>query len=114
MAKSPSQDGCFDVTTILVAVADQESFWVAGKRECDEELCFAASFQSEIPAVATINEVLNNVALLIALDREDTLIVPFIGVMVDRPFKGCVESLQTILEDVVETDQQWRMQISGL
>ena len=54
----------------------------------------------------------NNMPLLVALDREHTLIAPAVVVVSDGALKGGMEPFKPILKDVVETDQQRCLQIA--
>ena len=44
-------------------------------------------------------------ALLVAFYREYALVVAWVVVMIDRLFKGLVQVLEPVLENIVETDQ---------
>jgi hypothetical protein len=53
-------------------------------------------------------------ALLIALNWENTLISTAIAVLGDCPFKGAMEPLQPVFQDVVEANQKWQVQVAVL
>ena len=53
-------------------------------------------------------------ALLVALNWENTLISTAIAVLGDCPFKGAMEPLQPVFQDVVEANQKWQVQVAVL
>ena len=114
MTQPSSQDCRFDVTAILVTVADQQGIRIFGEREGDQKLSLAARLQSEIPAIAAVHKVLHHVPLLVALDREDALIGPVVGVVGNGALEGSVEPFKPVLEDVIESDQQRGAQVACL
>ena len=112
-SKTSRQDRCLDVEPILVAVADQQRLGVVQQRESDQQFRFASCFQTEVPALAAAHQLLHHVALLVALHREDALVPAGVAVLRDGAFKGGVEPLQTVFEDVVEANQQRQRQVAA-
>jgi hypothetical protein len=113
-AQAPGQDCGFDIAVILVAVADQQSFRIVEQGQGDQQLGLAARLQAEVPAPATLHQLLHHMALLIAFDRKHSLVATFVSVLGDGPLKGGMQPLQTILEDVVEADDQRQGEIPPL
>ena len=103
-SKTSRQDRCLDVEPILVAVADQQRLGVVQQREGDQQFRFASCFQPEVPALAAAHQLLHHMALLVALHREDALVPAGVAVLRDGAFKGGVEPLQAVFEDVVEAN----------
>ena len=55
-----------------------------------------------MPRAATFHQLLHHVALLVALHREDPLIVAWVTVLPNRLPKGLVEVLESVFENVVD------------
>ena len=53
-------------------------------------------------------------ALLVALNWENTLVATAIAVLSDCPFKGAMEPLQPVFQDVVETNQERQLEVAVL
>ena len=114
LTQSSGQDRRFDVSAILVAIADQQGIRVFGEREGDQKFSLAPRLQSEIPAIAAVHKMLHHMSLLVALDREDALIRTVVGVVGNGALKGSVETFQPIFEDVIETDEQRGAEVACL
>ena len=105
-AEASGEDGRLDVALILVAVADQQRLGVIHQGEGDQQFRLAAGLQTEVPALAAGHELLDDMALLVALHGEDPLVATGVAVLSNGALKGGVQSLEPVFEDVVEADQQ--------
>ena len=115
LAPQPSrQDRGLDVKTVLVAVADQQRVRVIQQRQGNQQLRLAACLQPEVPAAAATHQFFHDVALLVALHRENALISPGVVVLRNGAFECGMQAFQPVLEDVVEANQQRQPEIAAL
>ena len=113
-SQAARQDRGFDIATIFVAIADQQRFWIFQERKGDQQFGFAASLQAEVPTPAGFDQLLDDMALLVAFDRKHPLVAAAVAVLGDGPLEGGMQALQPVFEDVIEADQQRQGEIAPL
>jgi hypothetical protein len=99
-----------DVGAVLVPVADDQRFRVLLQGERDQELRLAARLQAEVEGPAVFDQLLDDVALLVDLDRVDAAIAALVVVLGDGLLEGAAELLDARAEDVGEADEDREVQ----
>ena len=93
-----------DEFEILEAVADDRRV-VVGHRRHGEQLRLAAGLEAEAVLRAEVQHFLDDLALLVHLDRVDAAVLALVLVLVDRALEGAVDLAEPVLQDVGEADQ---------
>ena len=73
-----------DVGPVLVAVAEDQGFGVVVQGERDQQLGLAARLDPEVEGAPVLDELLDDVALLVDLDRVDAAVAALVVVLDDR------------------------------
>ena len=73
-----------DVLLVLVAVADDERLFVVEHRHDGEQLRLGAGLQAVVVRAAELDDLLDDVAVLVDLDRVDALVLAAVAVLGDR------------------------------
>jgi hypothetical protein len=97
-----------DVVAVLEAVADDVRLGVQRHRERERELALAADLEAVAVLAAFLDERLDDDALLVHLDREDSLVVLRVVELLDRGRERVVEAADPVLQDLREPDQERR------
>src|SRR5205823_8229355 len=87
LAKFPAEQCDSNKRLVLVAVADDQTLGVLVHRERGDQFRFAARFQSEMELLASIDNLFDDFAELIDLNRKDTAILTPITEFGDRILK---------------------------
>ena len=95
-----------DVLLVLVAVADDEGLLVVEHRHDRQQLRLRARLQAVVVGPAELDDLLDDVAVLVDLDRVDALELALVAVLGDRALERLVQLDDAALEHVGETDQQ--------
>ena len=93
-----------DEFEILEAVADDRRV-VGRHRRHGEQLRLAAGLETEAVLRAEVQHFLDDLALLVHLDRVDAAVLALVLVLVDRALESAVDLAEPVLEDVGEADQ---------
>ncbi len=93
-----------DEFEILEAVADDRRV-VGRHRRHGEQLRLAAGLEAEAVLRAEVQHFLDDLALLVHLDRVDAAVLALVLVLVDRALEGAVDLAEPVLEDVGEANQ---------
>ena len=94
-----------DERAVLVAVAEDERLGVLLQRERDEQLGLGAGLDPEVEGPAVLHQLLDDVALLVDLDRVDAAEGALVVVLGDRLLERAEELLDARAQDVGEADQ---------
>ncbi len=98
--------GSLDVLLVLVAVADDQGFFVVQQGHDRQQLGLRSRFEAVMVRPAVGHDVLRQVAVLIDLDRVDSPVLGLVLVLCDRLMKGTVDLLQPGADQVGETNQE--------
>ena len=93
-----------DEFEILEAVADDRRV-VGRHRRHGEQLRLAAGLETEAVLRAEVQHFLDDLALLVHLDRVDAAVLALVLVLVDRALEGAVDLAEPVLQDVGEANQ---------
>ena len=78
---------------------------LVGHRRHGQQLGLAAGLEAEAVLRAEVQHFLDDLALLVHLDRVDAAVLALVLVLVDRALEGAVDLAEPVLEDVGEADQ---------
>ena len=108
-----SQQRHFDELGVLETVADDGRLSL-GHRHNGQEFRLAACLETESKFTPVLDDLLNDLSLLIHLDRVNAGVVPFVAVFLDRIAERFVQNSKAIANDSVETQQHRNIQPSHL
>ncbi len=94
-----------DVLGVLEAVAHDRRV-VGRQRDHGEQLGLAAGFETELVRRAEVEDFLDDLALLVDLDRIHAAVAAVVLVLGDRRLEGVVDVGQPVLEDVAEANEE--------
>src|SRR6185312_13990597 len=95
-----------DVLLVLVAVADDERVFVVEHGHDGEQLRLRPGLEAVVILLAGLRDLLDDVAVLIDLDRVHALVRALVAVLGHGATERFVELDDAVLEDVVEADEQ--------
>ena len=93
-----------DELGVLEAVADDRDV-VGGQRRHRHQLGLAAGLDAEVVGAAELQHFLDDLALLVHLDRVHARVLAGVLVLLDRALEGVVDVAQAMLQDVGEAHQ---------
>ena len=94
----------FDELGVLEAVADDGRL-VVGQRHHGQQLRLGAGLEAELVRPAEVEHFLDDLPLLIHLDRVDAAVAALVLVLRDGGLEGVVNLAEAVLEDVGEAEQ---------
>ncbi len=94
-----------DEGAVLVPVAEDERLGVLLEGEGDEQLRLGARLDPQVVGPAVLHQLLDDVALLVDLDRVDPAEGALVVVLRDRLLEGAEELLDARAQDVGEADE---------
>ena len=94
----------FDELGVLEAVADDRRV-VVGQRDDGQQLRLGAGLEAELVGLAEVEHLLDDLPLLVDLDRVDAAVAALVLVLGDGGLKGGVDLAEPMLEDVGEADE---------
>ena len=94
-----------DVGAVLVAVADEQRVGRVEQRQRDQQLGLAARLEADAEGRAELDDLLDDVGLLVDLDREHAAPAAAVLVLGDRRREAAREALDPLRQDVREADQ---------
>ena len=95
-----------DEGAVLVAVADDQGLGVRVHGERREQLGLAAGLEAEMICLAGIDDLLDDLAQLVHLDREDAAIMALVADLVDRAAERLVDRLDAVAQQILEADDE--------
>ena len=95
-----------DVRAVLVPVAEDERLGVVLQRERHQQLGLGAGLEPEVEGPPVLDQLLDDVALLVDLDRVDAAVGALVVVLGDRLLERAAELLDARAQDVGEADQE--------
>ena len=105
-AELRGEQGGLDVLLVLVAVADDQPLLVLQHRHHGEQLRLRARLEPEVVGAAVLHQPLDQIAVLVDLDRVDAAVAPLVAVLGDGAGERLVELDHAGLDDLREADQQ--------
>ena len=94
----------FDELGVLEAVADDRRV-VVGERDDGQQLRLRAGLEAEVVRLAEVEDLLDDLALLVDLDRVDAAVAALVLVLRDGGLERGVDLAEAVLEDVGEADR---------
>ena len=94
----------FDELGVLEAVADDRRL-VVGERDHGEQFRLGPCLEAELVGPAELEDFLDDLPLLVDLDRVDAAVAALVLVLRDRRLEGGVDIAQAVLQDVGEAHQ---------
>ncbi len=94
-----------DVLLVLVAVADDDGLVVLVDRHDGEELGFAARLEAVVERPAELDDLLDDRAVLVDLDRIDAAVLALVLVLAHRVVERAAEQLDASAQDVAEPQE---------
>ncbi len=98
----------FDVFVILEAVADDWRI-VVGQRHHRQEFRLRSGFESEAVRPAVFEHFLNDLPLLVDLDRKYATVIAFVAVLLDGVLECAMNFSQAMLQYFAETKKDGRV-----
>src|SRR5205814_6601542 len=95
-----------DETRVFVTIADNQAARLVLQRQANEELAFAAYFQSEIVGFACVQNLFHHFAQLIDLDRKNAAIFALITELADGILKGAINRFHTMTENILKPNEE--------
>ena len=105
LADLAGEHGHLDELIVLEAVADDRRIGRFGQGEHGQELGLRAGLDPEMVGLAKIEDLLDDMPLLVHLDRVDAAITPLVLVLADGGAEGVVDLADAMAEDVREAKQ---------
>src|SRR3954469_18059118 len=82
-------------------------------RECGHQFGFTACFQSEMKLLPGIDDLFNDLAQLIDLDRENTAVTATVAELSDRTLKRAVNRFDPMPKQILESNHQGKGKAAG-
>ena len=98
-------EGEVDEFLVLVAVADQIGLGIVHVRERGDELGLGAGFKAVVVAFAELGDLLDDLALLVDLDRIDAAVFAAVFGILDRLAERLVDFRDAGMEQIAETEE---------
>ena len=95
-----------DVIVILVAVADDEAVGAFVHRDGDHQLGLGAGFEAVIKIFAGGDDLVDDFAQLVDLDREYAAVAAFVALLFNGFVEDAVELGDAMAQEILETDHQ--------
>ncbi len=105
LADLPRQHGHLDEFVVLEAVADDRSILGFRERQHGQQLRLGAGFQPEMERLAEIEDLLDDLPLLIHLDRIDAAILSLVFILANGRLEGVLDLADAMAEDIREPQQ---------
>ncbi len=102
-----------DVGAIFVAVAEDQRLGVVLEGEGDEQLRLRAGLDAEVVGPPVLHQLLDDVPLLVHLDRVDAAIGAAVVVLGDRLLERAAELLHARAQDVREADEEGQVEAAA-
>ena len=113
LAEAAAHEGELDVFLVLVAVADEEGLAVLEEGEGDDELGLGTGFEAEIILLAGVEDLFDDLAELVDLDREDPAVTAVVLLLLDGAAEGLVDLRDAVAQQVLDADREGRLQAGG-
>ena len=95
----------FDIFVVFEAVTDNRGV-VIGDGQDGEQFGFRSRFKPEFVGLPVFEYFLNNLALLVDLDRVNAAVVPAVSVLGDRRLKRLAHLTEPVFENLAKADEQ--------
>ena len=105
LADLAGEHGHLDELVVLEAVADDGRIWRFGQGEHGQQLGLRAGLEPEMVRLAKVEDLLDDMPLLVDLDRVDAAIAALVVVLADGGAEGVVDLADAMAEDVREAKQ---------
>ena len=114
LADLAGQHGHLDEFVVLEAVADDRRVQAVGQGQHGQQLGLGAGLQAEVERLAEVEDLLDDVPLLVHLDRVDAAVVALVVVLLDGGLEGVVDLADAVAQDVGEAEQDRQLDAAGL
>src|SRR5690625_2561800 len=105
-AEFPSAEGEPDIFIVFVTIADDQAFQIVVEGEGDQEFRFATGFDSEIVRFARVENLFDDLAELVDLDRKNSPVNAGVSLLFDRFLKSFVDFGDAVTEEILEADHE--------
>src|SRR5205823_6205263 len=102
-----------DVFLVLVTVADDQRLVVLVDRHDREELGLAAGLEAVVERAAVLDDLLDDRAVLVDLDRVHAAVLPAVAILANRIGERTAQQLDARLQDVAEAQQDRQLDATG-
>ena len=99
---------------VFVAVADDQGLGVVVNGQSGEHLRLGADFEAIVERPAGIENLFNDFAKLVDLDREDPAVAASIVVLRDGTVECIIECLDAVPKQILEADEQRGIEVQSL
>ena len=100
------EDHRFDVLRVFETIAHNELVRIGcGHCHDREEFWFRTDFHTEPKTTAVVCNLVDNLVLLVHLDRVHRLVSTSVIIVLDRTLERVVDRVETVLDDVAESEQ---------
>ena len=103
-----------DELVVLVAVTHDEALGIGMDRERGDHLRFAAGLDAKMILQAGVDDLLDDLAKLVDLDREDAAVGVLVPALLDRLGKGFIQPTDTVAQQIMATNQKGKTQATIL
>jgi len=110
LAELAAEERETDVVVVLVAVADDEPLRPLVHGEGDHELGLRAGLEAVVEVLAGGDDLVDDLAELVDLDREDAAVAALVALVLDRLVEKLVQLDDAMPEEVLKTDDHRRLQ----
>ena len=87
---------------------------VVGQRDDRQQLRLRSGLEAEAVLPAEVEDLLDDLPLLVHLDRVDADVAAFVVVLRDRRLEGAVDVAEPVAEDVAEADEDRQLDAAQL
>ena len=112
-AQLSSKQSRADEVSVLVAVADDQALMILMKGQRRHEFRLAARLETKMPALPGVEDLFDDFAQLVDLDRKDASVDVAIAHGLDRLGKGLIDGLDTIAQEIVKTHCQGEAELAA-
>ena len=114
LAQLRSEQGHAHEGGILIAVANDQAPELVLESQAGEEFRLAANFEPEVIRLASVENFFNDFAELVDFDWEDAAVFALVIKFGDGAAKRQIDRLDPVSEDVLESDQNRKLQPARL
>src|SRR5262245_39838572 len=102
-----------DEVSVLITVADDQALMILMKGQGGHEFRLAARLKTKMPALSGVEDLFDDFAQLVHLDREDASLDVAIAHGLDGLGKGLIDGLDTIAQEIVKAHCQGEAELAA-
>src|SRR5262245_38283698 len=114
LADLAGQNRHLDELIVLETVADDGRVGAIGQGKDGEQFGLGACLQAEVEWLAVVQDLLDDLALLVDLDRVDAAVTTLVLVLLDGRLERLLHLADAVAEDVGEADEHGQLMAAGL